>query len=106
MTGIIAPGSYNLRSSGVVQLTPLFFSATAEISNTSGTAISYGHPPLNDNHRDLTLTVTVAQHLFHPAGIELDVIIDMIGMRLTGAGGVGSALLAVNNYFVVHDVPP
>jgi len=44
------------------------------------------------------------QHFFHPAKIKRNVVIYMIGIRLTGAGGVGSALFSVNDGFV-HVVP-
>jgi len=79
-------------------------SATAEILDASGTPVANGHPALGDKHRHLALALAVLEHFLHPLGIELDVMIDMVGIRRTGAGGVGSALFAVNNNGFAHGV--
>jgi hypothetical protein len=84
---------------------PRIISASAEPSDPSRAPVSYGHLTFSNNHRHLPLAPTVLQHLFHPAGIGLHVIIDMLRIRLTGASGIGSALLSVNNC-LAHSVPP
>ena len=56
-------------------------------------------------NRHLPLAPTVLQHLIHPVGFGLHVIIDMLRGRLTGASGIGSALFSVNNG-LAHGVPP
>ena len=78
-------------------------SATAEILNASGTSISDGHLTVCNNHRHLALPLTVLQHFLHPGGIKFHVIIDMLSIRLTGAGSVRSALLSEDDGLVhVH----
>lgn len=79
-------------------------SATAEMLNTSGTPVSYGNLSIGNNHRNFPLAPAVLQHFLHKTGIKLNVVIDMIRIRLTGASGIGSALFSVNNY-LVHIVP-
>jgi predicted TIM-barrel enzyme len=39
----------------------------------------------------------VAQHLRHAAGIGFDIVVEVFGIRLTGAVGVGSALFSVDD---------
>jgi hypothetical protein len=79
-------------------------SATAEMLNTSGPAVSYGNLSIGNNHRNLALAPAVLQHFLHQTGIKLNVVIDMIRIRLTGARGIGSALFSVNNC-LAHVVP-
>lgn len=80
-------------------------SATAEPSDASGTAEADGDVAVGDDHRHLALALAMAQHLFHPSGIELDVVVDMVGIRLTGADGMWSAVLSVNDD-CGHVLPP
>ena len=76
---------------------PFFFSATAEISYASAAAKTDGHPAGADDNRHLTSSLAVAEHLLHARGIGFDIVIDMFGIRLTGAVGIGSALFAVDD---------
>lgn len=66
--------------------------------NTSRVPIADGHLSIGHNHRHFSLSSAVLQHFLQQAGIKLDVVIDMLRTRLTGASGIGSALLSVNNY--------
>jgi hypothetical protein len=79
-------------------------SATAETLNSSGAPVPYGYLTICNNHRNLTLTPAMPQHFFHSVWIKLHVIIDMLRNRLTGARGMGSALLSVNN-LLAHVAP-
>ena len=80
-------------------------SATAETLHSSRSAVSHGDPPVLHDHRHFSLTLAVLQHFFHPGGVELHVEVDMVWMRLTGAGGVGSALFPKDGH-LVHIMPP
>jgi hypothetical protein len=82
----------------------VFVSATAEKLNTSGAAVSDGNLSVSNNHRNFALAPAVLQHFLHGTGIKLNVVIDMIRVRLTGACGIGSTLFSVNNY-LAHIVP-
>jgi hypothetical protein len=66
--------------------------------HTSSAAVTDGHLCIGYNHRHFSLSSAVLQHFLQQAGIKLDVVIDMLRIRLTGASGIGSALLSVNNY--------
>ena len=79
-------------------------SATAETLNSSGAPASYGHLTICHNHRNLSLALAVLQHFLHLAGVKLYVIIDMLGIRLTGASSMRSALFAIDDdlgHFVI-----
>ena len=79
-------------------------SATAEPLNTSGPAIAYGNLTVGHNHRYLALPPTVREHFLHSTGVTFDIMIHMAWIRLTGAGGIGSPLFAVNDN-LAHAVP-
>ena len=76
---------------------PVIVSATAENSDPSAAAETDGHPALGDDYWHLALSLAVAQHLRHAAGIGFDIVVEVFGIRLTGAVGVGSALFAVDD---------
>ena len=79
---------------------PILFSATAEISYPSATPKTNGHPTILHKNRHLALAFAVLQHLLHSLGIEFYIVIDVIGIRRTGAIGVGSALFTENDRLV------
>ena len=76
---------------------PVIVSATAESSDASAAAEADGHAIFGDNNRYLALSLAVVQHFRHAAGIGFDIVVEVFGIRLTGAVGVGSALFYVDD---------
>ncbi len=81
----------------LIAASPFIVSATAESSDSSGAAEADGHPALGDDYRHLALSLAVVQHFRHAAGIGFDIVVEVFGIRLTGAVGVGSALFSVDD---------
>lgn len=76
---------------------PLLFRRPPKHSNPSAAAKADGHPAIADDNRYLAFSAAVDQHLLHAVGIGFDIVVEVFGIRLTGAVGVGSALFAVDD---------
>ena len=64
-----------------------------------------GYLPVFQDNWDFPLPLAVLQHFLHARRVEFHIKVDMDRMRLTGTGGVRSALLSIDDD-LAHNMPP